>query len=122
MLFMLLSVGKPTETHATFWIDELGDCASNFADSAHYTNDLYNYGLIDLTERNRQLDQEANTHTGCITPINTPTAEPDFCAEARSARDICVAQLGETGGGVYGLSFYGAYSECIQKSGIDQCQ
>lgn len=114
MLFVLLSVGAPTTTRATFWVDELGDCAGGFSEYATWVNENF----TDPNTKNGLIfSYYSGTYLPCLSPITVPTQEPDFCAAARDARDICNAQLGGLG-----LDGWQAYSACIAKSGISLCE
>ncbi len=59
-----------------------------------------------------------NSYFGCVLAIPAPAFEMDFCAGAMAARDNCVLQYG-----LEGIEpDFGAYSECINASGIGMCQ
>lgn len=59
-----------------------------------------------------------DSYSDCLDAIPEPGYEPDFCAQARAARDYCVSQYGPEGAD----PDFDAFSECWAASGIDQCE
>lgn len=118
MLFLLLSVNPPTATRAdgSDWPTRLSDCGVAFVDAANAINDTYHQGGYTETERNDLLNFADTLYTQCLDSIDVPTEDPNFCAQARAARDQCNAELGDVEGA------WGARYECIMKSGVSQCE
>ena len=59
-----------------------------------------------------------NSFLTCLNGIPSPAYEPDFCAAARAANDMCLINYGPESEN----TDLGAYSNCRSASGIDQCQ
>jgi hypothetical protein len=117
MLLAVLAQSTTSSKAWTWWVDELGDCSASYISIGHSINGEYAAGQITQQQWRNLQDQNMQQMQNCVTQINVPRQEPDFCAEARSARDQCIAQF-------YGLGmdFTGARMECIAASGIDQCE
>ena len=83
----------------------LGDCRANpsYPTNPDESQCRYNAG---------------SSYFDCVNDIPGPAFEMDFCANARAARDNCIAQYGP--GGVE--EDFGAQAECINASGIGQCE
>ena len=59
-----------------------------------------------------------NSFLECLNGIPSPAYEPDFCAAARAANDLCLINYGPDSGN----TDLGAMMNCRNASGIDQCQ
>ena len=59
-----------------------------------------------------------NSFLECLNGIPSPAYEPDFCAAARAANDLCLINYGPDSGN----TDLGAMMSCRTASGIDQCQ
>ena len=122
MILLLLLVftvfaSAPPKTKAGWWVDELGDCSNLYVNQANYINWLYDNEVIGLSEYNYNMDIYGGYYTQCLSTVNAPTQEPDFCAAALAASQDCIFQA-------QNLTYVdlGFASECRLKSGIDQCQ
>jgi hypothetical protein len=87
------------------YYDTLGDCRSNPS---------YPYD----PDESQCRYNSASSFSDCLNAIPEPTYEPDFCAQARAARDYCTSQYGTEGAD----PDFDAFSECWAASGIDQCE
>lgn len=99
------------------WVDQLGDCSASAISIGNSINEELANNQITQQQWNNLQDQNMQQMQNCITQINVPTQEPDFCDAARAARDMCVWQYDGLG-----LEFWGARAECIMASGINQCE
>lgn len=117
ILLAVLAESTVTTKAWTWWIDDLGDCSASYIAIANDIEYDYTHNNINSTQRDNLHRQNGQQLTSCITPINVPSQEPDFCDQARAARDMCVSQF-------YGLGM--EYTEgrmqCIMESGINQCE
>jgi hypothetical protein len=59
-----------------------------------------------------------SSYFDCVSGIPAPSFEMDFCANARAARDNCNWQYGPEGAN----PDFGAHAECVNASGISQCE
>ena len=59
-----------------------------------------------------------DSYTGCLSGIQGPTYDIDFCAMARAARDNCNSQYGPEGN----TPDPNAWGTCRSASGVDRCE
>ena len=116
LLLVLAETTVPTRAW-WLWVDQLGDCSASAIAIGNSINDELANNQITQQQWNNLQDQNMQQMQNCITQINVPVQEPDFCDAARSARDMCVAQYYGLG-----LEFWEARSTCIMSSGINQCE
>lgn len=102
----------------TWWVDDLGDCSASFIAIANDIDYDYANNNITATQRDNLQRQNSQYLTNCITPISVPKQEPDFCADARIARDNCVSQFW----GLVGLEYTDGRMQCMAATGMDQCE
>jgi hypothetical protein len=118
-LILLVVVAQATVTTRAWWlwVDELGDCAASNIAIGNEINGELDRNEITQQQWNNLQDQNMQQMQTCVTQINYPTQEPDFCDAARAARDNCLTQY-------YGLGmeFTEARMECVMASGINQCE
>lgn len=117
MLLFLLAESTTPSRAWWLWVDQLGDCSASAISIGNSLNQELANNEITQAQWESYQDQNMQQMQNCITQINVPAQEPDFCDAARAARDMCVSQYYGLG-----LEFTEARMQCMMASGINQCE
>lgn len=100
----------------TSYFNAVNACDSNFNDTRDDCRAQPNYPTSPDESRCRHNAWEA--YTQCISDIDEPTYELDFCDMARTARDNCHMQYGPAGAN----PDFDTWMTCWAASGIHLCE
>jgi hypothetical protein len=117
MLLFAAFMGSTINSKAVWWVDELGDCSASYIAIGNDIEWEYANSLITQTQRNNLHNQNSQQMQNCVSPISAPSEQPDFCADARIAKERCVTDFS-----FLSQEYLSGYMQCMAASNIYLCE